>query len=254
MTTDAQVAAKALECLDLTDLTDSCAAGDIEQLCARARTPCGDVAAVCIWPKFVALARERLGATRIAVATVVNFPAGGERIAEVQEETARALDDGADEIDLVLPYRAFAEGRADAAARMVDAVRDVKGSRVLKVILETGMLREPGLIRRAADLAIGEGADFVKTSTGKVDVNATPEAVEAILAAIAASGRPVGLKVAGGVRTLDDARLYLDLAEAHMGAGWAQPSTFRFGASGILSALLSAIAGGGAGGKPQDGA
>ncbi len=243
MMTDAQVAARALACLDLTDLTDSCAARDVERLCVRASTPHGDVAAVCVWPAFVALAAERLAASRISVATVVNFPSGGERVAAVVAETRKALDDGADEIDLVMPYRAFAEGRADASARMVDAVRSAAGSRVLKVIIETGMLNEPGLIRRAADLAIGEGADFVKTSTGKVDVNATPEAATAILEAIAASGRRVGLKVAGGVRTVADARVYLDLADATMGKDWATPSTFRFGASGVLTALLSELGG-----------
>jgi deoxyribose-phosphate aldolase len=144
---------------------------------------------------------------------------------------------------MVLPYRAFVEGRADAAAGMVDRVRDACNGLILKVILETGMLREPRLIRRAADLAIGEGADFIKTSTGKVEVNATPEAVAVMLEAIAASGRTVGLKAAGGIRTLADAAGYLAQADAAMGAGWATPATFRLGASGVLAALLAALDG-----------
>lgn len=239
--TDAGIAARALACLDLTDLSDACDARAIETLCARAHTPKGDVAAVCVWPRFVALSRERLGARRIAVATVVNFPAGGERVAEVVAETTAAVADGADEIDMVLPYRAFAEGRADVAARMVDAVRNACGGSLLKVILETGMLREPGLIRRAADLAIAEGADFLKTSTGKVEVNATPEAASAMLDAIAAGGRPVGLKAAGGIRSVADARTYIELADSRMGAGWATPRTFRLGASSVLGPLLEAL-------------
>jgi deoxyribose-phosphate aldolase len=242
--TDAEIARRALACLDLTELTDSCGEGDVERLVGRARTPFGDVAAVCVWPRFVSLARELIGADRIRIATVVNFPYGGENVRMAVEETKAAIADGADEIDVVLPYRAFAEGRADAAARMIDAVRNASGDALLKVILETGMLREPQLIRRAGDLAIGEGADFLKTSTGKVEVNATPDAAMAMLAAIRVSGRRVGLKPSGGIRTLADARTYVELADAAMGEGWAKPDTFRLGASSLLGALVEALGGG----------
>lgn len=241
--TDAALAARALACLDLTDLGEAATEADADMLCDRARTRHGPTAAICLWPRFVARARARLGTGPVRIATVVNFPIGGEWIAPVVQETQRAIADGADEIDVVLPYRAFAEGRADAAARLLDAVRGAAAGRTLKVILETGMLREPQMIRRAADLAIAEGADFVKTSTGKVEVNATPEAALALLESIAASGRPVGIKPSGGIRTLADARLYLDLADRMMGPGWARPATFRIGASGVLAALLAAIDG-----------
>ncbi len=240
---DAAVAARALACLDLTDLAEAMTAADADALCDRARTPHGPVAAVCLWPRYVAQARERLAGTGVRVATVMNFPAGGEWIAPVVDATLQAAADGAEEIDLVLPYRAFAEGRADVAARLVDAVRTACAGLVLKVILETGMLREPTLIRRAADLAIAEGADFLKTSTGKVEVNATPEAVAVLLEAVASSGRPVGIKASGGIRSLDDARAYLALADAAMGPGWAGPRTFRIGASAVLTALLAALDG-----------
>lgn len=241
--TDAAIAARALACLDLTDLGESATEADADALCDRALTRHGATAAVCLWPRFVACARSRLGSGPVRIATVVNFPVGGERIAPVVEETQAALAAGADEIDVVLPYRAFAEGRADVAARLIDAVRAASTGHTLKVILETGMLREPQVIRRAADLAIAEGADFVKTSTGKVEVNATPEAARVLLESIAASGRPVGIKPSGGIRTLADARLYLDLADRVMGPGWARPSTFRIGASGVLAALLAALDG-----------
>ena len=244
--TEAEVAATALACLDLTDLSDSCDEADVQTLCARARTPAGDAAAVCVWPRFAALAKRQLSATRIRVAVVANFPAGAERVAPVAAEIAAAVAEGADEIDMVLPYRAFAEGRADAAAKLLDAARREAWGRTLKVILETGMLREPGLIRRAADLAIGEGADFIKTSTGKVDVNATPEAARIMLDAIAASGRPVGFKAAGGVRSVADARRYLELVDEVMGSGWATPETVRFRASGLLAALMMALGAGAA--------
>jgi len=253
METDAAIAARALACLDLTDLAEGADEGAAETLCRRARTPQGDVAAVCLWPRHVALARALLGRTPVAVATVVNFPAGADRAAPVEAEARRAVADGADEIDVVLPYRAFMEGRADAAARVLDATRRACGGARMKVILETGMLRAPTAIRRAADLAIDEGADFLKTSTGKVEAGASADAVLAMLTAIRASGRPVGLKVSGGVRTLDDARLYVELADAAMGRGWATPETFRIGASGLLSALMMALEGDGAGDAPADG-
>lgn len=235
-------AATALACLDLTDLADGCTAADVAALCAKATTPHGAVAAVCVWPRFVEQARAALP-REVAVATVVNFPYGADRVVPVVAETEQALADGADEIDVVLPYRAFAEGRADVAAAMLDAVRVATGPKLMKVILETGMLHEPGVIRRAADLAIAEGADFLKTSTGKVATGATPEAARVMLDAIAASSARVGLKVSGGVRTLEDAETYLGLAREAMGPNWPRPRTFRIGASGLLTALLAALDG-----------
>ena len=127
---------------------------------------------------------------------------------------------------------------------MVEAVRDlVDGDRLLKVILETGELQDPKLIEAASRIAIEAGADFIKTSTGKTPVSATPEAAEIMLDAIKASGRPVGLKPSGGIRTVADAELYLDLADRIMGPGWATPRTFRIGASSVYDALIAAIEG-----------
>ena len=110
----------------------------------------------------------------------------------------------------------------------------------MKVIIETGELPDRAAIDRATHFAIANGADFVKTSTGKTPVSATPEAAEIVLEAIEVSGRPVGFKASGGIRTLADAAAYLDLADRIMGPGWATPATFRFGASGLLDALEAA--------------
>ena len=154
------------------------------------------------------------------VATVVNFPAGTAPVAEVVVETRSALADGADEIDLVVPWRALgrrAAGGGDGDGRA--AIREVCGPATLKTILETGELADPGLIRAAAEAALAGGADFLKTSTGKVRVNATPEAARILLEAIRASGRDAGLKPAGGVRTTADAGVYLGLCDADHGAG-----------------------------------
>lgn len=233
-------AARALPLVDLTDLSDGCTGETVEALCDRAATPFGPVAAVCIWPRHVARARHRLGASPIRIATVVNFPAGGTDTAATVAETRSAIEDGADEIDLVLPYRALLAGDRAVAVAMVEAVRAAcPPPTVLKVILETGRLGTPDTIRAAADLAIEAGADFIKTSTGKVEINATPEVAEVMLEAIRASGRRCGFKAAGGIRTTADAGRYLAIADGIFGQSWVGPATFRFGASGLLDDLLA---------------
>ncbi|HEX2135636.1 MAG TPA: deoxyribose-phosphate aldolase [Microvirga sp.] len=238
-------AQRALRCLDLTDLSETCSEHAIDDLCARALGRHGPVAAVCIWPQFVARAHAALKGKPVSLATVVNFPAGGEDVDRVIEDVAEALGDGAQEIDLVLPYEAVRRGDLEIAAEMVAAVREVVDQgRLLKVILETGRLAEPRLIDTASRVAIDAGADFIKTSTGKTPVAATPQAAEIMLNAIKESGRPVGLKPSGGIRTVQDAALYLDLADRVMGPGWATPRTFRIGASSLYDALVATIEGG----------
>lgn len=240
---DINLAGRALAALDLTDLGDATGAEAADALCARALTPHGQVAAVCLWPQFVQRAAERLKDSGVKVATVVNFPAGGEDVERVLDDIRESLADGADEIDLVIPWRALREGRDGVVADMLRFACKETGARSLKAILETGELREPELIAKASRLAIAQGVDFLKTSTGKTSVSATPEAARIMLGEIKASGKPVGFKASGGVRTLADARLYLTLADEIMGAGWATPARFRIGASGLLDALLAVLDG-----------
>ncbi|WP_201833007.1 deoxyribose-phosphate aldolase [Microvirga zambiensis] len=241
---DVQNATRALRSLDLTDLTDTCTDQAIDALCKKALDPRGPVAAVCVWPQFVKRAQANLKGSPVRIATVVNFPAGGEDVSRVVDDTQEALSDGANEIDLVLPYKALRRGDIAVATEMVEAVRDlVDGDRLLKVILETGELQDPKLIEAASRIAIEAGADFIKTSTGKTSLSATPEAAEIMLNAIKASGRPIGLKPSGGIRTVEDAKTYLDLADRIMGQGWATPKTFRIGASSVYDTLIAAIEG-----------
>ncbi len=237
------IARQAIACLDLTNLDDACDAAAITELCRRARTPHGPVAAVCVWPAFVAQARRELAGTGIRVATVVNFPRGEDPPETTAAETRAALADGADEIDLVVPWRRVADGEPEAVTASVAAIKALCGTAPLKAILETGSLDDPALVREAADAAIAGGADFLKTSTGKVAVNATPEAAAVLLQAIIAGGRDVGLKAAGGVRTTADAAVYLELCDVAMGHGWVTPQHFRIGASGVLTALLATLDG-----------
>lgn len=237
---DADVARLATSLLDLTDLADDATAAAATALCERARS--AGVAAVCVWPRHVARCAAALDGSPVRIATVVNFPSGDEPVDAVVAATETALADGAHEIDVVLPYRAWLAGDTAAAADLLDAVRgrvtDAAGT--VKVIIESGELPDRRAIEEAAQFAVTHGADFVKTSTGKTPVSATPEAAEAILTAIRDSGGAAGFKASGGIRTVADARTYLDIAERVMGPDWATPATFRFGASSLLDALEAA--------------
>jgi deoxyribose-phosphate aldolase len=237
----AALARRAIGLVDLTDLDDRSSVASVEALCSRAAEH--GTAAVCVWPDFVATAQRALGVSGVRVATVVNFPSGGERPFAVGVHTERAIVDGADEIDVVLPYAAFVAGEFERAAGVLDTVRAAAGTLVVKVILETGELPDVATVEAAARFAVDHGADFVKTSTGKTPRSASPEAAAAMLRVIAATGRPVGIKPSGGIRTLADAEQYIALADGVMGEGWATPATFRFGASGLLDALLAAVEG-----------
>lgn len=236
-------AARALACLDLTNLEESATSGDIEALCARARTPHGNVAAVCVYPRHAARARQLLEGTGIRVASVVNFPTGDRPLDFVRAMTADALAEGAEEIDLVVPWQAFLAGNESALREMVRSIRATTAGVTLKTILETGKLGDPDLVARAARISVEEGTDFLKTSTGKVSVNATPEAAEILLEVARDAGRVIGVKPAGGVRTAEDAAVYLELCDRIMGPDWARPETFRIGASSVLESLLAVLDG-----------
>lgn len=239
---DERFARRVIALLDLTSLNDDDDNAAIVALCHKAMTPVGPVAAVCVYPRFVALARQTLndlGGQQVAVATVTNFPSGAEPLDKVLADTRQALDAGADEIDVVYPYRALLAGDAASGVELVKACKALcNGRALLKVILETGELADPLLIRRASQDAIAAGADFIKTSTGKVKVNSTAEAAEIMLSCIAVSGADVGLKPAGGMKTLPEALVYLWLAERIHGSDWVSPRHLRFGASSLLNDLL----------------
>lgn len=238
-------ASQALAMMDLTSLNDGDDDAAIRTLCRRTDTPYGAPAAVCIYPAFIETANRELTdmgvRERVRIATVTNFPDGCVNVERASRETRAAVAAGADEVDVVFPYKALIGGDADAGRALVTACREACGDRLLKVILETGELEEPALIRQAADIALACGADFLKTSTGKVPVNATLEAAEILLTAIRDSGRDVGFKAAGGIRSAEDAKAYLDLAAGIMGEAWLTPAHFRFGASGLLDALLATL-------------
>ncbi|MGO0309626.1 deoxyribose-phosphate aldolase [Endozoicomonas acroporae] len=243
---------QAVQLMDLTSLNDDDTPEKIIALCHQAHTEAGNTAAVCIYPRFIPIARKTLnalGLNDVAIATVTNFPAGDNDIEIAVAETRAAIAYGADEVDVVFPYRALMAGNEEVGAELVRRCKDVCGvddsgqkQVLLKVIIETGELKDPALIRKASDIAIAAGADFLKTSTGKVPVNATPESARIMLEAIRDSGNTqVGFKPAGGIRTAEDAALHLDMADEIMGDGWVNSRHYRFGASSLLGNLLIAL-------------
>ena len=239
-------AARILSLIDLTNLSDECTESDVVTLCRRARGEHGSVAAVCVWPRFVSTAVRELQGT--AVATVVNFPHGTDPIDKVLADVAACVADGADEIDLVIPFRSLSDGDVGdhAVVQMVAKVKQsLPDTVLLKTILETGELGTIAAVEHASSLCIASGADFIKTSTGKTRVSATPRVVEAMLEVLRRTpriDRRVGIKPSGGIRTVDDACEYLRLADRIMGPDWVSPSTFRFGASALLDAVESELA------------
>ena len=237
------IARRALVCLDLTDLDEGSDAAAIETLCKRAQAPEGSVAAVCVWPRFAGQAKALLAHTGIKVATVVNFPTGDDPLDAVVAATRAALADGADEIDMVVPWKRLVAGDDAAVTEAVRTVKAACGPATLKAILETGAIGDEAQIAVAAMRALEGGADFLKTSTGKVPVGATPRAAEILLDAIARKGGTAGFKASGGVRTVAEAGAYLALADRILGPGWAGPRHFRIGASSLLDALLAALGG-----------
>lgn len=245
---DSQAIARArlaLACLDLTSLNDADTEADVVKLCARANGPFGAVAAVCVWPRFAALARRELPAG-IAVAAVANFPDGSADVERALHDTRAIVDAGAQEVDVVLPFARLQQGDERAVAALLAAVRKACAGLTLKVILETGVLGADALIARAAQLSLDAGADFLKTSTGKTPVSATPQAATVMLEAIAADARAagrVGFKASGGIRTVTDAAVYLALCERILGASALNPRRFRIGASGLLNDIEALLAG-----------
>lgn len=238
-------ARQALHLMDLTSLNDTDTDEVINALCTQANTPEGHPAAVCVYPAFIGTARKaltQLGLSQVKIATVTNFPHGSENIEVAVSETRQAVADGADEVDVVFPYQALIAGNAAVGEELVRRAKQACGDdALLKVIIESGELKSPELIRQASDLAIAGGADFIKTSTGKVPVNATPEAAKIMLEAIRDSGRNVGFKAAGGVRNAEDAADYLRLAGDILGDDWVNADHFRFGASSLLGSLLATL-------------
>ena len=242
---ESAMAGRIVSLMDLTSLNETDDEAAIVRLSGLAVSKAGSVAAVCVWPRFIPVARNALRETGVRIAVVTNFPEGAAGVEQAAEETAAAVAQGADEVDVVFPYRALLAGDAAVGLALVQRCRGACGDRaLLKVILETGQLGAPDTVRRAAEIAVAGGAHFLKTSTGKTLPGATPEAAAVLLEVIAQArdgGTAVGLKVSGGIRSIAAARAYLDQYELRFGSGSAAPANFRIGASTLIGDLLGSM-------------
>ena len=242
----------AISMLDLTTLEGKDSEGKVRQLCQKGMRPLpGDptvphVAAICVYPNLVAVAKDALGNSGVKVASVASgFPAGLVPLSAKLDDTRLAVEAGADEIDMVIDRGAFLSGDYEKVASEIVAIKDACGDAHLKVILETGELETYDNVRRASILAMAAGADFIKTSTGKVTPAATMPVTLVMLEAIRdferATGRQVGMKPAGGIRTAKEAVQYLVILYETLGPRWMSPDWFRFGASSLLNDVLMQI-------------
>lgn len=240
----------AVALLDLTTLAADDTAERVRTLCRRARDPLEDaschVAAVCVFPRFIDVAREALDDSDVAVCTVAgDFPSARAPLDARVREARDARAAGADEIDVVMNVRHARRGDWDALEDEVRAYREACGDRLMKVILRTGELGGADVIANASTAAMVGGADFVKTSTGRERINATLEAGTAMARAIRAyeqeTGRAVGLKPAGGISTWAQVREWFAMVDRELGPAWIRPVRLRFGASGLLDDLRRAL-------------
>ncbi|GAA4204629.1 deoxyribose-phosphate aldolase [Actinocatenispora rupis] len=239
----------AVRMVDLTTLEGADTPGKVRALCAKAMRPdpadpgCPPVAAVCVYPTLVPTAVAQLRGSGVHVASVATaFPSGQAPLAVKLDDVRAAVAAGADEVDMVIDRGAFLAGRYEEVFRQIVAVKEACGDAHLKVILETGELVTYDNVRRASWLAMLAGGDFIKTSTGKVAPAATLPVTLVMLEAVRdfrdRTGRQVGVKPAGGIRTAKDAIRYLVLINETVGEDWLDPRWFRFGASSLLNDLL----------------
>ncbi len=239
--------------MDLTTLEGKDTPGKVAYLCRKAIQPAEprfgvpSCAAVCVYPNLVRAAKTFVGSSGVKVASVATaFPSGAMPLRVKLQDTKAAISEGADEIDMVIDRGAFHAGEFSRVADEIAAVKEACGATHLKVILETGELVTYDNVRFASDLAMNAGADFIKTSTGKVQPAATLPVTLVMLEAIRdfffATGRRIGMKPAGGIRTAKEALAYLVMLSETLGDDWLTPDLFRFGASTLANDVVMQIA------------
>ncbi|PTN08969.1 deoxyribose-phosphate aldolase [Mangrovibacterium marinum] len=244
----------AFSCIDLTTLNPTDTVSRVKAFAARVNDFYNDyptlvnVAAICVYPNMVRSVKEVLAVEPVKIAAVAGgFPSSMTFIEMKVQEAKRAVELGADEIDIVLPLWAFLDGNKLICKEEIVTIKEAIGEAHLKVILETGALAEPEKIHHASMLAMEAGADFIKTSTGKMSPAATPEAAIVMCRAIKdfwmKTGKQIGFKPAGGIATTEDAILYLTIVKEILGEEWMNPQLFRIGASRLANNLLSDLLG-----------
>jgi len=243
----------ALSMIDLTTLEGKDTEGKVKQMCYKAAHLHDEiknlptVAAVCVYPTFVKIAKQSLKGTNIKVASVATGFPSGQTTTEVKiADTKFAVDNGADEVDMVISRGEFLEGNYNYVFDEIAKVKESCASARLKVILETGELSSLDNVRKASEIAMHSGADFIKTSTGKISPAATMPVTLVMLEAIRdfyySTGKMIGMKPAGGISTAKNALQYLVMVKETLGNDWLSNEWFRFGASSLANDLLMQIA------------
>jgi deoxyribose-phosphate aldolase len=243
-----------LSVIDLTSLNTTDNKSHILQMTGRVNGFFGryknipNVAAICVYPNFVPVVKEKLTARNVKIAAVAGaFPTSQTFRSIKVAECKMAADSGADEIDIVIPVGSFLGNDFAAVADEIREIKSVIGDTLLKVIVESGLLEHPEEIFKASMIAMDAGADFIKTSTGKINISATPEAAFIMCRAISVfydeTGIKVGFKPAGGIVTSGDAAIYFNIVRNVLGEEWLNPGLFRIGASRLANNILSDIVG-----------
>lgn len=231
-----------LSLMDLTSLNSSDTEASVASFLEKAQSSYGHVAAVCVSPQFVRLAAAQFNHSPVKVDTVANFPEGNASLEDVLLDIGRAIQDGAQEVDVVFPYGRYLAGERHYAHTFVESCKAVCGDNVsLKIILETGALGDLPVIADAAYDVLAAGADFIKSSTGKITEGVTLEVATTMLLVMKhitpQLKRNAGVKVSGGIRSIEQAAHYIQLADLIMGRAWVTPDNFRIGASKLIDEL-----------------
>jgi len=238
------LAERIIRLVDLTSLNENDTQASIASFCQKARTAYGNVAAVCVYPQFIRLIADEFSNSEIKAATVANFPEGSASLEDVLLQIGAALENGAQEIDVVFPYTRYLAGERQYAQNFVSACKAACGEKVLlKVILETGALIDTAIIADASFDVLAAGADFIKTSTGKIPQGASLEAAATMMLVIhhiqPQLKRQLGIKISGGIKTLEQAAQYIMLADQILGKQNVSSETFRIGASKLVDEILA---------------
>ena len=252
--TELSVYKECFSLIDLTSLNTTDNKSRIESICQKvnnfnsAYPGLKNVAAICVFPNFISSLKANLKTPGVKIVSVAaSFPSS-QTFREIKlAECSRAIKEGADEIDIVISLGELLDNNPDIVSDEIKSIKDAIGEKHLKVIIESGMLKEPWLIYKASMIAMQSGADFIKTSTGKTDVAATPEAAwvmcNAIKDFLMATGKKVGFKPAGGITSPADVSVYYSIVKSVLGNEWISPALFRIGASRLANNLLSLITG-----------
>jgi len=227
--------------IDATNLDEQATEQDMIKLCQLVKSAPTYIASICVYPKWIHAVNDFFKTKPVTITTVINFPKSNLDSKTLEKEIKQAIELGADEIDIVFPYETFDPKNTAPTLAFLQAAKQACGDHVLKVIIESGEAPSAKWIEQATLCVVNSGANFVKTSTGKTTTGATTEAVRTIAYTLHEADRPCGLKISGGVRTIEQAQTYIKIVESILSPSFIEPEWFRFGASSLLKSCIETI-------------